>query len=343
MGPQGLKSCGFFGCRGETAEASNFVNDDKAVDPECDDCFKPPIPEDAGENALKGVATTIRDDSIQTVCAVVGQGMICGPLGAFPYEREELTDEHEKVGANWVRSYQIASLFWSWGFLVPRASKVRVCSFTAGTPVLMCDGTLRPIEQVEEGDLVLARDEETGEVACRAVVDPYDNPNRAIIALELRSSDGTIERIETTDNHPFFVVDRGWTRVDELALGDLVPDSDGALLLVSSVSWTGDIATVYNFGVDGFHTYFVGDSGAWVHNCLTSSVGKMAEEFGVSTREIRTAIETLKGNSKFGSGTAKNPDVLVDTKTGDVFIKNPDTGEAAEHIDNIFEYLPETE
>jgi len=31
---------------------------------------------------------------------------------------------------------------------------------------------------------------------------------------------------------------------------------------------------------------------------------------------------------------------MVDTKTGKVYIKDPETGEAAEHIDNIFDYLP---
>ena len=88
----------------------------------------------------------------------------------------------------------------------------------------------------------------------------------------------------------------GWTRVDELAVGDLVPDADGTFVSVSSVSWTGDITTVYNFGVDGFHMYFVGDSGAWVHNCK--------EIFSHAGFSVETARKLTK---KFGPGGTPTP------------------------------------
>jgi hypothetical protein len=39
---------------------------------------------------------------------------------------------------------------------------------------------------------------------------------------------------------------------------------------VAGVSWTGERTVVFNFGVEGYHTYFVGESGAWVHNCDVS-------------------------------------------------------------------------
>ena len=166
--------------------------------------------------------------------------------------------------------------------LVAKLSKTlrvaaRVCSFTEGTPVLMCDGSLKAVEQVAAGDLVLARDETTGEVACKEVVDPYANPDRSIILVELAHADGHVETIETTDNHPFFVADRGWTRVDELALGDLVPSADGSLLTVVGATWTDRVQVVYNFGVEGFHTYFVGEHGAWVHSCFNTPWAEMSK------------------------------------------------------------------
>ena len=155
--------------------------------------------------------------------------------------------------------------------LLQRA-RSRMCSFTAGTQVLMCDGSLRAIEDVEEGEWVWARDDQTGELACQQVVDPYDNPNRSIILLTLQNADGQTEVIETTDNHPFYVEGRGWTRVDALHLGDTVPSSDGSQLTLVAAEWTDRIETVYNFGVEGFHTYFVGELGAWVHNCRHKTV-----------------------------------------------------------------------
>ena len=42
-------------------------------------------------------------------------------------------------------------------------------SFVAGTPILMADGTLRPIERVFKGDLVLATDPATGATVARRV------------------------------------------------------------------------------------------------------------------------------------------------------------------------------
>jgi hypothetical protein len=42
--------------------------------------------------------------------------------------------------------------------------------------------------------------------------------------------------------------------------------SQGGWVRVSSGTWTKRTTTVYNFEVEGFHTYFVGKAGLWVHN-----------------------------------------------------------------------------
>jgi len=152
-----------------------------------------------------------------------------------------------------------------------------ICSFTENTPVMMCDGELRAIQDVQEGEWVLARDERTGEVSCRQVVAPYDNPGRSIILVTLTDVQGNSEIIETTDNHPFYVEGSGWTRVDHLNLGDLIPSAERGLLTVNALEWTPRIETVYNFGVDEFHTYFVGEIGAWVHNCFDRLKGKLGD------------------------------------------------------------------
>ena len=213
------------------------------------------------------------------------------------------------------------------------------CSFVEGTPVLMCDGTHKSIEEVEEGDWVLSQDPKTGELGCKEVEDPYANQDRAIILLELRQPDGSVEVIETTDNHPFFVTDQGWTRVDALGIGDEVPASDGRFLKVFGLTWTDRIETVYNFGVEDFHTYFVGESEAWVHNCfdkvrkvnalpksarLTENVDdvfqRLEKHNGIDHNVASDRLHDIK--SEFGFGGADN--VVLD-RTGNVF--NPHTGE----------------
>jgi hypothetical protein len=151
----------------------------------------------------------------------------------------------------------------------------------------MCDGSLKAIEDLREGDWVWARNESTGEMACKQVVDPYSNPQRSIILLTLVDEDGRSETIETTDNHPFYVEGYGWTRVDKLQIGDAIPAADGRLLVLVGAEWTNRIETVYNFGVEGFHNYFVGQNQAWVHNC---TVAELVEAANGSARTAANLI-----------------------------------------------------
>ena len=111
-------------------------------------------------------------------------------------------------------------------------------------------------------------------MGCKEVVEPYYNPEEPVIELALADSEGGVEALETTPNHPFYVEGRGFVRVDELNVGDRIPDAHGGHLEVDSIVWTDRIETVYNFGVRGFHTYFVGEVGAWVHNCKITFGGK---------------------------------------------------------------------
>ena len=69
-----------------------------------------------------------------------------------------------------------------------------------------------------------------------------------------------------TGIHPFWVKNHGWTKAEDLLPGDEIFTSRGGWVKVGSASWTARTQTVYNLEVGGFHTYFVGDVGAWVHN-----------------------------------------------------------------------------
>jgi hypothetical protein len=57
-----------------------------------------------------------------------------------------------------------------------------------------------------------------------------------------------------------------WTQAKDLISGDLAFTTDGKLLAISSIEIDDREETVYNFEVEDFHTYFVGESGVWVHN-----------------------------------------------------------------------------
>ena len=76
------------------------------------------------------------------------------------------------------------------------------------------------------------------------------------------------EEIVTTETHPFYVNDRGFVNAGELIVGDELLDVNGNVLLVENfdIELTDKPVKVYNFQVEDFHTYHVGENGVWVHN-----------------------------------------------------------------------------
>lgn len=85
--------------------------------------------------------------------------------------------------------------------------------------------------------------------------------------------------IESTYNHPFYVKDKGWTFVKDLKVGDLLVSSDSSKLAIDKIEKEPREATVYNFEVKDFNSYFVSNLGVWVHNCGILKANNMSEFF----------------------------------------------------------------
>lgn len=152
------------------------------------------------------------------------------------------------------------------GFAIAECRLVSGVCFGEGTPVQTADG-LRPIESIEAGDLVWAMDPETGEEDWREVLETFVHPDAV---LELAIEDGSSTEVLTvTGGHPFWERERGWTPAGELLPGDEVFTSRGGWARISGGTWIAGEQLVYNFEVEGAHTYFVGETGAWVHNACT--------------------------------------------------------------------------
>jgi hypothetical protein len=136
--------------------------------------------------------------------------------------------------------------------------------FVAGTLVWTTQG-LVPIEQVRAGDVVLAKDEQSGELVFRLVTNEIVVKQTALLDVTLEQ-DGRGVALRTTDEHPFWVEGQGWRRADSLQPGQTV-QTVGGTATVLALSFTGERTTVYNISVDGHPNYFVGPDGVWVHNC----------------------------------------------------------------------------
>ncbi|MGW4701056.1 polymorphic toxin-type HINT domain-containing protein [Streptomyces sp. NPDC004285] len=145
-------------------------------------------------------------------------------------------------------------------------------SFLGATPVVMADGSTRPISDVRIGDLVLAADPDSGERRGMRVSSTFRHETTDLV--EVRLADGST--MVTTPGHKVHVVGRGWTLALGLRPDDLVIGADGTVAPVASVRDQDERAalTVYDLTVEGLHTFFVGTRGATsarsvlVHNCL---------------------------------------------------------------------------
>ena len=126
----------------------------------------------------------------------------------------------------------------------------------------MSDDTTKPIEQVKIGDTVLSKNEQTGAVAAKRVTNVSVRAD--IWTRKLSFDNGAV--LETTDEHPLYADGRGFVKAKEVGIGNSIVTRAGPSAKVVVVEADVKQATVYNFTVDDFHTYFVGDSALWVHN-----------------------------------------------------------------------------
>jgi hypothetical protein len=150
----------------------------------------------------------------------------------------------------------------------------RACkhSFSPDTSVTLADGSRVPIASVTEGDRVLAWDEASGTTGSYPVTHVWLQEDPVTGWVEI---DG--EPVNTTPNHPFFTVERGWVEAAQLRLGDHGPSTTGGSGVVTSITWEQAPAQMYDLTVDVAHTFFVGDAGWLVHNCDLIHPGKQGK------------------------------------------------------------------
>ena len=149
------------------------------------------------------------------------------------------------------------------------------CCFVEGTMVSTIGGGVA-IEDISAGDLVLAGDPVTGDVAYRKVLEIYRKDADTLVHIILENG----EEIVTTLTHPFYVDGSGWIPAGSLDTSDRLLAADGTDIRIKDIRVENleETVTVYNFQVEDYHTYFVGDTQILVHN--TCSAGDVAGTIG---------------------------------------------------------------
>lgn len=94
-----------------------------------------------------------------------------------------------------------------------------------------------------------------------------ENPTN-ILPGEIYEETSLREEIVCTPTHPFYVPEKGWTAAIQLRAGDRLQMLNGEYVIIEEVQHEileSPIGT-YNFEVEGFHTYHVGNLEVLVHN-----------------------------------------------------------------------------
>lgn len=287
-------------------------------------------------NALQNLAAAGQSlDRITAVVVLIGS--FVNPVTAGIAAGVALGDDYADDGE--VGFMTAANVILSLAHMkVPAANAASKVCFAAGTLVLTPDGLVR-IENIDEGDLVWARHEESGVETWKVVTEVFITADREILDLEFQDEDGRVQRLRLTPEHPLWSVADGWKWAGDLAGGEQIDSLNGPLTLLSATS-VAEPQMVFNLEVDGFHTYFVGESGVWAHNnCfdrvrrvnglpknarLSSNVddvfARLSRNHGIDPKLASDRLHQIKPANGFGPA-----DNVVFDMTGNVF--NPSTGE----------------
>ncbi|MFC1703383.1 polymorphic toxin-type HINT domain-containing protein [Candidatus Omnitrophota bacterium] len=191
-------------------------------------------------------------------------------------------------------------------------NKPHIC-FLGGTPIHMADGTTKPIEDINVGDMVLAYDEISGKNTPDKVKEVFVHTADEYLVIN--------NHIRVTSEHPFFIEGK-WVKAGNLKIGDLLTTVDGRREKIADIIPVRKNAMVYNFKVNPKHTYYA--YGYLVHN------GKGGGGCFLAGTSILMADGTLKPIENIGVGDMVKSIDATDRITASAVTKllvHPDTKE----------------
>lgn len=200
-----------------------------------------------------------------------------------------------------------------------------------GTGVKTADGDIS-IEDIQVGDYVCAHDPDTGNTELKPVVQTFVNEATELVHIFVGE-----EEIVCTNEHPFYSPVKGWVSACKLRAGDILLSLNGEYVIVEKVQHEILEAPVkvYNFEVQGFHTYYVGNGdGVLVHNRCGYLSPKNG---GGTTNTIKTNNKTVEfghGGRHMSQHNLSIPDV-ENAIANDVITKPPTTGVVGKGFINI--------
>lgn len=169
----------------------------------------------------------------------------------------ELADETrgDVFDAFWYERYNQTNSTSSLDGIVVQSAERGGC-FTGDMPVLMADGSTKPIKDIKVGDRVLTRTSLTNsELVSGRVTGTHGTEVAGYLIIN--------GDLRVTPNH-LLRVGNEWREAGSIQRGEMLVDQSGHGVPVRSIEWQLGKTQVYNLTIDQYHTFFVG--GVWVHN-----------------------------------------------------------------------------
>ena len=186
--------------------------------------------------------------------------------------------------------------------------------FIAGTVIVTETGFAR-IEDVKPGDIVLSTNTDTMETGCKKVLEKYVRKTRELVHIIVGGKE-----IVSTPDHPYYVEGRGFVNACQLCIGSPLLDADGKILEVEQIYkeqlGKNEEVKVYNFQVEDWHTYHVGEMEVLVHNAeYETSYGKSSLiELKNTDNFMDSTIEHIfEGNGRRGKAGGYHYECIKDT------------------------------
>lgn len=132
--------------------------------------------------------------------------------------------------------------------------------FKKGTEIYGKNGNVE-IEKIKVGDNVYSYNLTTNCFELKNVINIAEHESREILRITIGN-----ETIYVTEEHPFYVIGRGWVKAKDLAINNRCKSYDNKDALVVAIDRIIEKNIVFNLEVEGNHNYFVGKSRILVHN-----------------------------------------------------------------------------
>ncbi|WP_396447698.1 LamG-like jellyroll fold domain-containing protein [Actinomadura sp.] len=227
------------------------------------------------QSALGRILPSLATDALEG--ATIG-GLSGGATGALDYG---LNCQERSGGCTWSGAVSAAGKGAAigavsgaaFGAAGGRLLRSKCHSFTAATPVLMADGSAKPISKIKVGDKVLASvpggHTETHKVE-RVIVTRTDHDFVDLTIATSHPGRGPPATLTTTATHPFYdITQSAFADAADIKPGDKLQQPDGTTATVKKVHRHTATQVTYDLTINGLHTYYVeaGTTPVLVHNC----------------------------------------------------------------------------